>query len=96
MLTEKFINVTKKFLDERNYPKRCYEIVPSDTNINPYDEWDLDSLDMVEYIMELELAYNIQISDEDAISFINIGELCNFCEKLCFTFIDTILTRIIP
>ena len=22
--------------------------------------------------------------------------LCNFCEKLCFTFIDTILTRIIP
>lgn len=81
MLTEKFINVTKKFLDERNYPKRCYEIVPSDTNINPYNEWDLDSLDMVEYIMELELAYNIQISDEDAVSFINIGELCKFCEN---------------
>ena len=81
MLTDKFINVTKKFLDGRNYPKRCLELAPSDTNINPYNDWDLDSLDMVEYIMELELAYNIQISDEDAISFINIGELCDFCEN---------------
>lgn len=81
MLTHKFIDVTKKILDGRNYPKRCLEIAPSDTNINPYNEWGFDSLDMVEYIMELELAYNIQISDEDAVGFINIGELCDFCEN---------------
>ena len=81
MLTDKFINVTKKFLDERKYPKRCCEIVPSDTNINLYDEWVLDSLGMVEYIIELELAYNIEISDDDAMKFITIGELCDFCEK---------------
>ena len=81
MLTDKFINVTKKFLDGRNYPKRCLELAPSDTNINPYNDWDLDSLDMVEYIMELELAYNIQISDDDAMELMTIGELCEFCEK---------------
>lgn len=81
MLTDKFINVTKKFLDGRNYPKRCLEIVPSDTNINPYNEWVLDSLDMVEYIMELEWAYNIEISDDDAIELMTIGKLCDFCEK---------------
>ena len=81
MLTEKFIDVTQKFLDRRNHPKQYLEIAPSDTNINPYNEWGFDSLDMVEYIMELELEYNIQISDEDAVSFNNIGELCNFCEN---------------
>lgn len=81
MLTDKFINVTKKFLDGRNYPKRCLEIAPSDTNINPYNEWGLDSLDMVEYIMELELAYNIEISDDDAMELMTIGKLCDFCEK---------------
>ena len=81
MLTDKFINVTKKFLDGRNYPKRCLEIAPSDMNINPYDEWCLDSLDMVEYIMELEWAYNIEISDDDAMELMTIGKLCDFCEK---------------
>ena len=84
MLTEKFIDVTQKVIE--NYNKKCFskienEIMPSDTNINPYNEWGFDSLDMVEYIMELELAYNIQISDEDAVSFNNIGELCDFCEN---------------
>ena len=81
MLTDKFINVTKKFLDGRNYPKRCLEIAPSDTNINPYNEWALDSLDMVEYIMELEWAYNIEISDDDAMELVTMGKLCDFCEK---------------
>lgn len=81
MLTDKFINVTKKFLDGRNYPKRCCEIAPSDTNINPYDEWVFDSLDMVEYIMELEWAYNIEISDDDAMELMTIGKLCDLCEK---------------
>lgn len=84
MLTEKFIDVTQKVIE--NYNKKCFskienKIMPSDTNINPYNEWGFDSLDMVEYIMELELAYNIQISDEDAVSFNNIGKLCNFCEN---------------
>ena len=81
MLTDKFINVTQKFLDGRNYPKRCLEIAPSDTNINPYNEWVLDSLDMVEYIVELEWAYNIEISDDDAMELMTIGKLCDFCEK---------------
>lgn len=81
MLTDKFINITRKFLGEKNYPKRCYEIVPSDTSINPYNEWCFDSLDMVEYIVELEWAYNIEISDDDAIELMTIGKLCDFCEK---------------
>lgn len=81
MLTDKFINITRKFLDEKNYPKRCCEIGPSDTSINPYNEWAFDSLDMVEYIMELEWAYNIEISDDDAMELMTIGKLCDFCEK---------------
>ena len=81
MLTDKFINVTKKFLDGRNYPKRCLELAPSDTNINPYNEWVFDSLDMVEYVVELEWAYNIEISDDDAMELMTLGKLCDFCEK---------------
>lgn len=84
MLTEKFIDVTQKVIEnynEKSFSKIENKIMPSDTNINPYNEWGFDSLDMVEYIMELELAYNIQISDEDAVSFNNIGELCVFCEN---------------
>jgi acyl carrier protein len=83
MLTDKFINVTRTFLEkfnDRYHTDYKYNIVYSDTSINPSNEWGFDSLDMVEYIMDLETAYKIEISDEMAIELKTIGELCDFCE----------------
>lgn len=37
-----------------------------------------DSLDVVELVMELEDAYGIQISDEDAEQIVTIGDAVNY------------------
>ena len=84
MLTDKFINITRKFLEKYNQrycAKFNCNITSSDTSISPYNTWGFDSLDMVEYIIELEWAYNIEISDDDAMELMTIGKLCDFCEK---------------
>jgi acyl carrier protein len=39
-----------------------------------------DSLDIVEMLMEIEEAFDIDISDEDANKLSTVGELCGYIE----------------
>lgn len=39
-----------------------------------------DSLDIVEMLMEIEEAFDMDISDEDAKKLTTIGELCNYID----------------
>jgi acyl carrier protein len=41
----------------------------------------MDSLDAIEWILELESEFNISIPDEDAMDFKRIGEVVNYIEK---------------
>ncbi|QUH26253.1 acyl carrier protein [Serpentinicella alkaliphila] len=40
-----------------------------------------DSLDAVEIIMAIEDEFGVEIPDEDAESFKNIGDICKYVEK---------------
>ena len=40
-----------------------------------------DSLDIVEMLMEIEEAFDIDIPDEDAKKLSTVGELCNYIEE---------------
>ena len=40
-----------------------------------------DSLDTVELIMEVEKAFNIQISDDDALTISTVGDAISFIEQ---------------
>lgn len=40
-----------------------------------------DSIDAVELIMEIETAFNIEVSDEEAQSVKTVGDLCEYVEK---------------
>ena len=40
-----------------------------------------DSLDIVEMLMEIEEAFDIDIPDEDAKKLTTIGELCNYIDE---------------
>ncbi|MDD3207628.1 MAG: phosphopantetheine-binding protein [Bacilli bacterium] len=60
-------------------------------NIDEVDEaktlkdYGLDSLDMVELILELEDEYNIKFSDEEMTSLQTIGDLISAIHKKCGT-----------
>ena len=41
----------------------------------------LDSLDAIEWVLELETEFNIAIPDEVALDFKNIGEVIRYIEK---------------
>lgn len=40
-----------------------------------------DSLDIVEMLMEIEEAFDIDIPDEDAKKLSTVGELCNYIDE---------------
>lgn len=40
-----------------------------------------DSIDAVELIMEIETAFDIEVSDEEAQSVKTVGDLCKYVEK---------------
>lgn len=40
-----------------------------------------DSLDVVEMLMEIEEAFDIDIPDEDAKKLSTVGELCNYIDE---------------
>ncbi|MBU5307581.1 acyl carrier protein [Clostridioides mangenotii] len=44
------------------------------------DDLEADSLDAVEIIMALEDEYDIEIPDEEAENFKNIGDICKYIE----------------
>jgi acyl carrier protein len=41
----------------------------------------LDSLDTVEFVLELETAFNISIPDEDALDFKKVADVKNYIEQ---------------
>ena len=41
----------------------------------------LDSLDVVEFIMELEDEFGVEISDEEAEKLVTVGDVVNFIEE---------------
>lgn len=55
------------------------------TEINPSTslmaDLEADSLDAVEIIMALEDEFNVEIPDEDAEKFKNIGDIANYIEE---------------
>lgn len=55
------------------------------TEVNPSSslmaDLEADSLDAVEIIMALEDEFNIEIPDEDAEKFKNIGDIANYIEE---------------
>ncbi len=65
------------------------EIICEQTDIKPellseettLEETGADSIDMIEILMALEYAFDIDISDEDAEKLRNIGELKEYIEE---------------
>ncbi|MBS5787659.1 MAG: acyl carrier protein [Clostridioides difficile] len=45
------------------------------------DDLEADSLDAVEIVMALEDEYDIEIPDEEAENFKNIGDICKYIEE---------------
>ena len=54
------------------------ESIKPETSI--MDDLEADSLDAVEIVMAIEDAFSIEISDEDAESFKNIGDIVKYVE----------------
>ena len=67
---EKIKNITSKYLEKN--------IENLDST---FDELKFDELDKIELIMRLEEEFDIQITDNDADSFVSIKDLINFLEK---------------
>ena len=55
------------------------EIITMETSI--MDDLDADSLDAVEVMMALEDEFDIEIPDEDAEEFKNIGDIVRYIEE---------------
>jgi acyl carrier protein len=55
------------------------EIITMETSI--MDDLDADSLDVVEVMMALEDEFDIEIPDEDAEKFKNIGDIVRYIEE---------------
>ncbi|MCF6462320.1 acyl carrier protein [Clostridium sp. Cult1] len=55
------------------------EIITMETSI--MDDLDADSLDAVEVMMALEDEFDIEIPDEDAEKFKNIGDIVRYIEE---------------
>ncbi|OGB84392.1 hypothetical protein A3F66_06260 [candidate division TM6 bacterium RIFCSPHIGHO2_12_FULL_32_22] len=67
---EKIKNITSKYLEKN--------IENLDST---FDELKFDELDKIELIMRLEEEFDIQITDNDADSFVSIKDLIKFLEK---------------
>ena len=67
---EKIKNINSKYLEKN--------IENLDST---FDELKFDELDKIELIMRLEEEFDIQITDNDADSFVSIKDLIKFLEK---------------
>lgn len=47
----------------------------------PVEEYGMDSIDRIEFIMEVEKHFNISISDEDAERFVTMGDVVSYVEE---------------
>ena len=56
----------------------------SEDNLTPQTTWkglDADSLDLVQMLVALEDTFGIEISDEDAETLTNFGDMVNYIER---------------
>lgn len=94
-MTDKFLKVTCEFIRE-NYDTFEYAVSRYDlgnleqtiTDDMSMDDFGADSLDFTMYAMDLEEAYNIEITDEEFVnrgafgaSVKSFGEICNIIEN---------------
>lgn len=74
---EKMIEILKERFEYLNYSKE----LNYDTNV--FKDLDMDDIDMVEFVMELEMAFELEVVDDDVIDFVTLGEYVDYiCDKL--------------
>lgn len=56
------------------------QTITNETNLK--DDLNVDSLDVVELIMRLEDAFDIEVSDDDAAKLNTVGDIINFVNVL--------------
>lgn len=70
--------------------KQVREVIVSNTGYNDEDitlethlkdDFDFDSLDMVEILMEIEQTFNIEIPDEDAEKAKTVGDIVSYIKE---------------
>ena len=77
VILEKIIEILKNRFEYLNYSKELnYE-----THV--FKDLDMDGIDMVEFAMELEMAFELVVVDDDVIDFVTLGEYTDYiCDKL--------------
>lgn len=60
-------------------PTGITEIMPEHY---PVDDYGMDSLDVIELIMDCEEVFNIEVSDEDAENCKTVGDIYTLAERL--------------
>ena len=77
VILEKIIEILKNRFEYLNYSKELnYE-----THV--FKDLDMDDIDMVEFAMELEIAFELVVVDDDVIDFVTLGEYVDYiCDKL--------------
>ena len=75
-ILEKIIEILKNRFEYLNYSKELnYE-----THV--IKDLDMDDIDMVEFAMELEIAFELEVVDDDVIDFVTLGEYVDYiCDK---------------
>ena len=77
MTNEEIFDKVKKIIVEQLGVS--FEQVKSEASFNT--DLGADSLDVVEFIMALEEAFDIEIPDEDAEKFKNVGDVVDYLES---------------
>lgn len=74
---EKMVEILKDRFEYLNYGKELnYE-----THV--FKDLDMDDIDMVEFATELEMAFELEVVDDDVIDFVTLGEYVDYiCDKL--------------
>ena len=77
VILEKIIEILKNRFEYLNYSKELnYE-----THV--FKDLDMDDIDMVEFAVELEMAFELEVVDDDVIDFETLGEYVDYiCDKL--------------
>lgn len=78
MEEEEIILKIKEILNTK-FPWHSVSDINKDTNF--FNDIGIDSLDMVELVMELEIEYNKNISDDEAENVSTVGELAKVLKK---------------
>lgn len=78
-LIKKMKEIISKYTD-RPHLLNNIENISDDTNINFIKDLNIDSVDVVEIVVDVEEHFNIVISDDEIGSFKSFGDLCDLIE----------------